>query len=193
MATVIKIKRSETASSVPTTSDLEVGEIAVNTSDRKVYIRDSGDSIVTVANFSETNDLSSIGQSLLPDTTETYDIGSASKRWRDIYLSGNTINLNGATISSDGTGAITISASGATLPVNSKIEVASNTTKSIALADDTTGAAIRSVPFYSNSGGLSTPNAYLNFRAPTANTFVASFLLATGSNIAATADELFLF
>ena len=193
MATVIKIKRSETASSVPTTSDLEVGEIAVNTSDRKVYIRDSGDSIVTVANFSETNDLSSIGQSLLPDTTETYDIGSASKRWRDIYLSGNTINLNGATISSDGTGAITISASGATLPVNSKIEVASNTTKSIALADDITGAAIRSVPFYSNSGGLSTPNAFLNFRAPTANTFVASFLLATGSNIAATADELFLF
>jgi len=193
MATVIKIKRSETASSVPTTSDLEVGEIAVNTSDRKVYIRDSGDSIVTVANFSETNDLSSIGQSLLPDTTETYDIGSASKRWRDIYLSGNTINLNGATISSDGTGSITISASGATLPVNSKIDVGSNTTKSIALADDTTGAAIRSVPFYSNSGGLSTPNAYLNFRAPTANTFVASFLLATGSNIAATADELFLF
>jgi len=193
MATVIKIKRSEVASSVPTTSDLEVGEIAVNTSDRKVYIRDSGDSIVTVANFSETNDLSSIGQSLLPDTTETYDIGSASKRWRDIYLSGNTINLNGATISSDGTGSITISASGATLPVNSKIDVGSNTTKSIALADDTTGAAIRSVPFYSNSGGLSTPNAFLNFRAPTANTFVASFLLATGSNIAATADELFLF
>jgi hypothetical protein len=193
MATVIKIKRSETASSVPTTSDLEVGEIAVNTSDRKVYIRDSGDSIVTVANFSETNDLSSIGQSLLPDTTETYDIGSASKRWRDIYLSGNTINLNGATISSDGTGAITISASGATLPVNSKIEVANNNTKSIALADDTTGATIRSVPFYSNSGGLNTPNAFLNFRAPTANTFVASFLLATGSNITVTADELFLF
>ena len=193
MATVIKIKRSETASSVPTTSDLEVGEIAVNTSDRKVYIRDSGDSIVTVANFSETNDLSSIGQSLLPDTTETYDIGSASKRWRDIYLSGNTINLNGATISSDGTGAITISASGATLPVNSKIEVANNNTKSIALADDTTGATIRSVPFYSNSGGLNTPNAFLNFRAPTANTFVASFLLATGSNITVIADELFLF
>jgi hypothetical protein len=193
VATVIKIKRSETASSVPTTSDLEVGEIAVNTSDKKVYIRDSGDQIVTVANFSESNDLSSISQSLLPDTTEAYDIGSSSKRWRDIYLSGNTIDLNGATISSDGTGTIQISASGATLPVNSKIEVATNTTKTIALADDTTGAAIRSVPFFSNSGGLSTPNAYLNFRAPTTNTFVASFLLANGSNITATADELFLF
>ena len=193
MATVIKIKRSETASSVPTTSDLEVGEIAVNTADKKIYVRDSGDSIVTVANFDESNDLSSIGQSLLPDTTEAYDIGSSSKRWRDIYLSGNTIDLNGATISSDGTGTIQISASGATLPVNSKIEVATNTTKTIALADDTTGAAIRSVPFYSTSGGLSTPNNYLNFRAPTSNTFVASFLLANGSNITATADELFLF
>ena len=34
MSTVIKVKRSETASSVPTTSDLAVGEIAVNTADK---------------------------------------------------------------------------------------------------------------------------------------------------------------
>ena len=190
MATVIKIKRSETASSVPTTSDLEVGEIAVNTSDRKVYIRDSGDSIVTVANFSETNDLSSIGQSLLPDTTETYDIGSASKRWRDIYLSGNTINLNGATISSDGTGAITISASGATLPVNSKIAVGSGTS-AIALADNE-GTAIRTVPFFSNAGGLGTANAFLNFKTR-ANTTIANFVLANGDTLTSTPDELFLF
>ena len=33
MSTVIKVKRSEVASSVPTTSDLAVGEIAVNTQD----------------------------------------------------------------------------------------------------------------------------------------------------------------
>ena len=33
MATVIKLKRSETASAVPTTSDLTVGEVAVNTTD----------------------------------------------------------------------------------------------------------------------------------------------------------------
>ena len=42
MSTVIKVKRSETASSVPTTSDLAVGEIAVNTADKKVYVRASG-------------------------------------------------------------------------------------------------------------------------------------------------------
>ena len=51
MAVIIKPKRSETASSEPTTSDLAVGEIAVNTADKKIYVRDSGDNIVTVSNF----------------------------------------------------------------------------------------------------------------------------------------------
>jgi len=45
MATIFKPKRSETASSVPTTSDIAVGEIAINTADRKLYIRDSSDNI----------------------------------------------------------------------------------------------------------------------------------------------------
>ena len=54
MATVIKLKKSETASSVPTTSDIVQGEIAVNTADQKIYIRDSSDNIITVANKGET-------------------------------------------------------------------------------------------------------------------------------------------
>ena len=54
MATVIKLKKSETASSVPTTSDIVQGEIAVNTADQKIYIRDSSDNIVVVANAGET-------------------------------------------------------------------------------------------------------------------------------------------
>ena len=48
MATVIKPKKSETANSVPTTSDIGVGEMAVNTADKKIYIRDSSDDIVTL-------------------------------------------------------------------------------------------------------------------------------------------------
>ena len=48
MANVIKPKRSSTSSSVPTTSDLADGEIAVNTADQKIYMR-SGSNIVTVA------------------------------------------------------------------------------------------------------------------------------------------------
>ena len=41
-------KKSETANSVPTTSDIVVGEMAVNTADKKIYIRDSSDDIVTL-------------------------------------------------------------------------------------------------------------------------------------------------
>ena len=51
MANIFKPKRSSTASSVPTTSDLADGEIAVNSSDKKIYLRD-GQSIVEVANAS---------------------------------------------------------------------------------------------------------------------------------------------
>jgi hypothetical protein len=49
MATIIKPKRSETSSSAPTTSNLAVGEIAINTADQKIYTRDSGNNIVTLA------------------------------------------------------------------------------------------------------------------------------------------------
>ena len=45
MATVIKPKRSETALAVPTTSDLEVGELAVNVTDGKFYIKKSDNSV----------------------------------------------------------------------------------------------------------------------------------------------------
>ena len=36
---------------------------------------------------------------LLPDTNVAYDIGSATKRFKDLYLSGNTINLGGTALS----------------------------------------------------------------------------------------------
>ena len=49
MATVIKLKKSESASSVPTTSDIAQGEVAINSADKKIYVRDSSDNIVTIA------------------------------------------------------------------------------------------------------------------------------------------------
>ena len=36
---------------------------------------------------------------IIPDANVTYDIGSATKRFKDLYLSGNTINLGGTTLS----------------------------------------------------------------------------------------------
>ena len=41
---------------------------------------------------------------LVPDTHEAYDLGSSTLRWRDLYLSGSTINLGGTEISTDADG-----------------------------------------------------------------------------------------
>jgi len=46
----------------------------------------------------------SMDMHLLPDANVTYDLGSPTKRWRDIYLSGNTMNLGGNKITSDESG-----------------------------------------------------------------------------------------
>ena len=191
MATVIKLKRSTTASAVPTTSDLQDGEIAVNITDKKVFMR-SGSDIVTVANFNDSSiDLSSISEDVKPSVTETYDLGSPTKRWNELYLAGTTINLGGSTISSDGTGQITISATGATLPGNSNIEVTSGVQKEIALAGET-GDPVRSVPFYSKSGGLSAINTRLDFRADP-EAVVANFTLANGSRLGSAAGDTLFF
>ena len=46
---------------------------------------------------------------LMPSANITYDIGNTTMRWRDLYLSGATINLGGATIQTDSnSGAIAI-------------------------------------------------------------------------------------
>ncbi len=58
---------------------------------------------------------------LIPAANDTYDLGSPSRRWKTAFLASETIDIGGATISSDGTGAIAISATGATLPEDSKI------------------------------------------------------------------------
>ena len=49
MSNIIKIKRSETTNSIPTVSDIAVGEICMNFADQKLYTRKSDNSIVTVS------------------------------------------------------------------------------------------------------------------------------------------------
>lgn len=48
-----------------------------------------------------TNGTATFGN-LLPSANVTYDLGSASAQWKDLYLSGNTIYLGGAVVSYDG-------------------------------------------------------------------------------------------
>jgi hypothetical protein len=49
VAVSILPKRSHSAATVPTTSDLVAGELAVNTADTKIYMRDDSNNIVRVS------------------------------------------------------------------------------------------------------------------------------------------------
>ena len=162
-----------------TTSEISSGETLRIIGTNGITSTISGDTI-TIDGAAST-DLTSISSNLLPTTTTTYDLGSSSKRWRDLYLSGNTIDLAGATISSDGTGTISISASGATLPLNSNVQISGAVTKNIALAG-VDGSPVQSVPFYTNAGGLVSYNTKLDFKADPEK-IVANFTLNNGTQL----------
>ncbi len=142
------------------------------------------------------SDLSAVDQDIVPDGNGTRSLGSSAKRWKDIFLAGETINLGGATISSDGTGSIAIAATGATLPAGSKAgdnQLAVVSTGSAGAA----GQVSRVIPFFSAAGGLSTKNTDFEFNAIIDEKFVftgtKTFTLANGSALADSDPTLFQF
>ena len=74
MAIIIKPKKSETASAVPTTGDLAVGEICMNVADRKIYTRKSDNSIVVVGSHIDASSTAVGGD--LSGTVSNAQIGS---------------------------------------------------------------------------------------------------------------------
>jgi hypothetical protein len=65
MANIFKPKRSNIASSIPTTSNLVDGEMAVNSADKKIYLRD-GSEIVEIANYSSGSSSSNEVETISP-------------------------------------------------------------------------------------------------------------------------------
>ena len=60
-------------------------------------------SLLIDGNTGKFNLSGSVGTDILPDTDVAYDLGSATYRFRDLYLSGSSINLGAATITATGT------------------------------------------------------------------------------------------
>ena len=56
-----------------------------------------------------TKNLAALDESIVPDANVTYDLGSSTNAFRDLYLSGSSINLGDATITSTG-GTVTLPA-----------------------------------------------------------------------------------
>ena len=89
MAVNVKLKRSHTHSTLPTTSDLVEGEFAVNTYDRKLFMRDGSNSIINVSNHYATD---------FESSTKTFYVTVATKDSSHPYNgvgSSNGYKING--------------------------------------------------------------------------------------------------
>ena len=70
----------------PSTDTYHSAQIASGTNINVTYDSDTKNLTVATA-------LDSLTGSIIPDSNEVYDLGSSSKKFRDLYLSGSTINL----------------------------------------------------------------------------------------------------
>ena len=145
--------------------------------------------------------LQNVTSDIIPQQGGTFNLGSETHRFKSIFLEADTIDLDGATIKSDGSGQLTISADGATLPAGSKdtdgkellTVVAETTTSSVLTAQPT-----KSVPLFTQSGGLTTAAATFTFAKTLSRRSVYTnsghtFLLSNGDSRTDASVELFEF
>jgi len=186
----IKLKRFTAASGDPSTSDLESGEVGINPIQKKIFVNNSG-TIVALGSA----ELTAVDSDIIPDGDGTRNLGSASKRFAELFLTGQTINLGGATIDSDGTGTVSVSATGVTLPAGSK--AGDNKIAVAVTGSGGTEQAAQVINFFSKAGGLSSANTQFNFNATVDEKFVytgtKSFTLSNGSALADSNITLFQF
>ena len=188
----IKLKRFTASSGDPSTSDLEVGEVGINPVQKKIFVNNSG-TIVALGSA----DFSAVDQDIIPDGNGTRSLGSSSKRFKELFLLGQTIDLGGAILDSDGTGQLSVSAAGVTLPAGSKVETGNELAVVSTGSSGASGQVTRLVNFFSQAGGLSTPNARFEFNATVDNKFVftgsKTFTLTNGSSLQDSEITLFQF
>ena len=115
MANTILHKRSSSSGSTPTGVQLSAGELALNTADEKVFMKNSAGTVVEVSYRDARVDsrmstvLAAVGYSIVPATDITYDLGSPSKQWRDIYVGPGSLYVNGQKVLEEDGGDIVVS------------------------------------------------------------------------------------
>ena len=144
MSLKIKIKR---IAGVPSTSDLESGEIGLNTSNNQLYINIGGTITSVSSSGGGSVDLSAVDQDIVPDANNTRDLGSSSKKFAELHLSGSTIFLGNAKIKATDAGDLTDAN-------DNRIGVTNEE-----------GTPVRLVPLFTAAGGLTTPAKRLTFKA----------------------------
>ena len=167
---------------------------------------DAGDEVVLEDGVNGPRDfdysvLQELSSSIIPNRNGVLDLGSATNRFGSLFLLADTIDLDGATIKSDGSGQITISADGAIFPVGSKDTDGKELLVGVAETDSSGvlgGQTTKSVSLFTQASGLTTAAATLTFAKTLTNRSVYTnsghtFLLSNGSARLDKSVELFEF
>jgi hypothetical protein len=196
-----------------TTSTVGAGQLLEETDGSNIVFSgtdasgsDEGDDVLLESGVSGSRDIDQnvlqvLTTDIIPQQGGKFNLGSETHRFKNIFLEANTIDLDGATISSDGSGQITISADGATLPAGSKdtdgkelvTAVAQTSTSSVLTAQPT-----KSVSLFTQSSGLTTAAATFTFAKTLSRRSVYTnsghtFLLSSGESRTDASVELFEF
>ena len=133
MTTIIKLKRKSVSGNNPSPSDLEHGELAINYADGKLYYKNSSNAIAQFLdsgqivsmidsayiddrvnlNYLDSTEVhgmldsvfGNIDQHIVPNGNELYDLGDSLNRFRDLYISGQSISF-GSLVMSEHTGRV---------------------------------------------------------------------------------------
>lgn len=103
MATV-KMKRGASADVSSYTGD--AGELVVNTDTNQIHVQDGSTAgghatAVELEYISESTNQITISNHIIPETNATFDLGSAEYKIRHLYLSNNSIYVNGKRVIGD--------------------------------------------------------------------------------------------
>jgi hypothetical protein len=101
MANTILIKRNLTSGAVPTTASLDLGELAINVADGKIFMRQSGSVGDVVTTFNPFN-------SFIANSTVTASVGTTANTFLITSASKNIFSI-------DNVGSVSVSGSAQTL------------------------------------------------------------------------------
>jgi len=86
-----------------------------NLTSNKILVGNGSSNILSPSDITWDGTQLEVSGNIIPSTDSIYNLGSASKRWKDIYLSGSTIDLSGALIKRDISGIILVNSNNDTL------------------------------------------------------------------------------
>jgi hypothetical protein len=187
------------SNTTPTTTNFGSFWLDSDTGDLSMYVNNAWVGVTEYAGGGgggTAANLTAVASNIIPTANEVYDLGSATYKWRDLYLSGNTLKLGSTQLSSTN-GSLVLPSNviiGST-PIASYVsdvagDVVANTAAgaptprianvqilnaSYAVVDDTAlDTAAGGNIFVNGSNFVSVPQVYINQTAATSVTFVSA-------------------